>query len=251
MTTPILLREQGRGPLGSDGTAGSPDNTRVPKNTPGPIGHNDHYSKPEVKIEGYKVCPGDKSQICIDTLERIKVVYGSLKEIKIKPLKFGKPTDEGGVSPDSPKTILIKEGQKDVVGTLRHELVHVRQFAEFFGDVSDDERREKLVNMAKRMSQEEWVEWNFQLEKEAFRIAAKIQDDLKSPADKRRYLQNLEEAAKKLNVSTDEVLEDNQKTIDNLIMLFYEARWIGYWRLLRGDLPELAPPYIPGPRLGR
>lgn len=44
MTMPRLMREEGCGPYGSDGTASSPDNRRLPKNTPGPLAINDAFS---------------------------------------------------------------------------------------------------------------------------------------------------------------------------------------------------------------
>ena len=44
MTMPRQHREEGRGPQGSEGTASSPDNRRVPKNTPGPLAINDAFS---------------------------------------------------------------------------------------------------------------------------------------------------------------------------------------------------------------
>lgn len=44
MTRPDLHRESGGPILGRAGTASSPDNRRVPKNTPGPLGINDHFA---------------------------------------------------------------------------------------------------------------------------------------------------------------------------------------------------------------
>jgi hypothetical protein len=44
MTMPRIQIEEGRGPLGSDRTASSPDNKRVPENTPGPLAINDAFS---------------------------------------------------------------------------------------------------------------------------------------------------------------------------------------------------------------
>jgi hypothetical protein len=55
MSNPTHTREEGRGPIGSSNTAASPDNDRVPVNTPGPIGHNDPFSPFAVLTEVAKV----------------------------------------------------------------------------------------------------------------------------------------------------------------------------------------------------
>src|SRR5881296_655842 len=44
MTRPELHRESGGRILGMAGTASSPDNGRVPKHTPGPLGMSDHFA---------------------------------------------------------------------------------------------------------------------------------------------------------------------------------------------------------------
>jgi hypothetical protein len=191
-----------------------------------------------------------RSQICHLTLQRIKKVYGSLDDIKLEMVEKNDLGVDGYVDPESPKTIHVAKSAEDIPQTVEHELIHVRQFAEFFGNVSDDERRKELRDMANAMTQKEWVDWNFQLEKEAYKLAAKAYD-MKSPADKRLYLEKLNANAKRANLSPQEVLKLEQETIDNLIRVTYEKAWIGNWKRLRGDTSDLAPPAMPKPTMGR
>lgn len=191
-----------------------------------------------------------QSKICHLTLEKIKKVYGSLDEIKIKVVEENTFGVNGYVDPGSPKTIHVAKTDEDVQQTVEHELIHVRQYAELFGNVTDKERRQKLRDMANQMTQKEWVDWNFQLEKEAYELAVKTHD-MKSPAERRLYCEKLKAAAKRANLSTNQILKLEQESIDNFIRLRYEGAWINNWKRLRGDHSDLAPPSMPKPKLSR
>ena len=68
-----------------------------------------------------------QSKICHLTLEKIKKVYGSLDEIKIKIVKANSFGVNGYVDPGSPKTIHVAKTMvdEDVQQTVEHELIHV------------------------------------------------------------------------------------------------------------------------------
>jgi hypothetical protein len=139
----------------------------------------------------------------------------------------------------------------DIVNTIRHEVVHVRQFAEIFGNVPDVERRRRWEQMAREMTQNDWVEWNFKLELEAYQIAQGIDNELKSPIQKRAAEEELKAVAKRAGMSIAEF--QKRFIIDSvrgLLRAQYEQHWINRWKSLRGDV-ELAPPYFPKPKLGK
>lgn len=228
------------GPIGTPCDIPEVDSGTLVRTSSKPPGINiELTSEPNDSIS-VRLC---KSQICHLTLERIKKVYGSLDDIKLKTVKNNIFGANGYVDPGSPKTIHVANTDDQ---TIEHELIHVRQFAEYFGNITDDERRERLRNMAKKMTQKEWGQWNFQLEKEAYELSTKSQY-MKSSAERRLYLEKLKATAKRANLSPEEILKIEQESIDNYIRHVYEESWINNWKRLRGmgDFPDLAPPYIP------
>lgn len=79
MTMPRLMREEGRGPPGSDGTASSPDNIRIPVNTPGTLALNDAWditrTRDLVAARGHKKQQPKKTKKCWYKLIDLKKWY--------------------------------------------------------------------------------------------------------------------------------------------------------------------------------
>jgi len=177
------------------------------------------------------------SRICHLTFNRIVKVYGSLDDIRVEIVKKGLDDIDGYVDPVSPKVIHVIK--KDAV-TIEHELIHVRQYAEYFGNITDDVRRKKLTDMANRMTQEDWIKWNLDLEKEAYEHSGK------SPANDRSYSDKLKAAANRTHLSPEELQKMNQQSFENFLKFKYEKGWISKWKILRGNAPNnLAPPAMP------
>lgn len=90
MPRPEIMREQGRGPLGSDGTASSPDNKRIPKNTPGTLAVNDAHDWTGGRITFEDFAPAKEKDIKATIKFALRKIAEARKEAisaKSKPSK--------------------------------------------------------------------------------------------------------------------------------------------------------------------
>jgi hypothetical protein len=85
MSIAELSREKGRGPLGSSGTSSSPDNIRIPKNTPGTVGINDATS-PDIIYRDFSPAERDVIRRAAKlALRKVGEAKTEIKAAKIKP----------------------------------------------------------------------------------------------------------------------------------------------------------------------
>lgn len=120
MSRPDLLREKGRGPLGSSGTSSSPDNTRIPKTTPGTVGFSDAFS-PSITYRDFT--PDEQAVIKLAVKLALRKVGEAIAEIKaamnkpsIRVMRYFKIT--GTTAADKKNLDIINANYNIIAGAL-------------------------------------------------------------------------------------------------------------------------------------